>query len=64
VGIPRTELFLLEPGGCAFESFAGVIFLEEHQLWQVPMPRGKGGCQWRQKGKKHLAKRLEWWGEK
>jgi hypothetical protein len=32
VGIPRTELFLLEPGGFSFESFAGVIFLEEHQL--------------------------------
>jgi hypothetical protein len=62
VGIPRTELFLLEPGGCSFESFARVIFLEEHQLLQVPKPRGEEGCQWGQKVKTHFAKGLEWRG--
>jgi hypothetical protein len=56
VGIPRTELFLLEPGGCSFESFARVIFLEEHQLLQIPKPRVKEGCQWGQKEKTHLDK--------
>jgi hypothetical protein len=44
VVISRNDLFLLEPGGCYFESFARVIFLEEHQLLQVPKPRGKEDC--------------------
>jgi hypothetical protein len=49
-------LFLLKPGGCSFESFARVIFLEEHQILQIPKPRVKEGCQWGQKEKTHLDK--------
>jgi hypothetical protein len=51
-------MFVLEPGGCSFESFARFIFLEEHQLLQVPKPRRKEGCQWEKKEYTHLAKGL------